>query len=741
MQHALLPGRLADPVEQKGSGTMDRKEPVDKLLLSLQERAKELQCLYRVEEILSDPDRSLDEVCPEIIDAIPPGWQFPDICQAQITIDERAYSSPNLIKTSWVQSGELVVQNVVVGTIHVYYTEEVPAADIGPFLQEEARLIRTIAERLSAFIVHQRMKDILEGLENLRVGSPEDRRGEWRAILELLQRTDRNLFMRISEKMLCHLCWRGIPEARNLYRSCIADQPETPDETSVDALRVPHHQQPLSFLSDFSAATFRIAAQRLTDREILELIQRWIQEDKLSVLAQVVNRNLSLSQVADAVRRFQAGAPDECDLSSSSRRGIKVSLIRRILSDQLDFVNIAKDFIDIADFHHLLQYTIFSADSQGSLGGKGAAMFLANRILDAESEHTDLLKQLRVPRTWYVTTDGLLHYIRYQGLDHLVEQKYKDIGQVQLEYPHVIRLFKGGRFPAEIIQGLAMALDDLGDRPIVVRSSSLLEDRLSVRFTGKYKSLFLVNEGSKPRRLNALMDAIAEVYAATFSPQAVKARAEEGLLDFEEEMGIIIQEVIGTRVDKYFLPTFAGVAFSENELSWFSHLKRRDGLIQLVPGLGTRLRMLPNGDYPVMIAPGSPNMRVSTNDADILRYSPKKLEVFNLEANSIETLELEEFLRLYGHKVPGIGNVVSVIEGGKLKKTGDSSIDFRTDKLAATFEGMLTHEPVAVLLKRVVKVLEDRLRVPVQVDFASDGNRVYLLKCRQQHSDYHTQKL
>ena len=111
---------------------------------------------------------------------------------------------------------------------------------------------------------------------------------------------------------------------------------------------------------------------------------------------------------------------------------------------------------------------------------------------------------------------------------------------------------------------------------------------MGAAFSGKYKSLFLANQGPKQKRLEALMDAIAEIYASLFSPDSIQYRREHGLLDFHEEMGIMIQEVVGTRIGRYFLPFFAGVAFSNNEFRWSPRLKREDGLVRLTPGLGTR---------------------------------------------------------------------------------------------------------------------------------------------------------
>ena len=171
-----------------------------------------------------------------------------------------------------------------------------------------------------------------------------------------------------------------------------------------------------------------------------------------------------------------------------------------------------------------------------------------------------------------------MSFLSYNNLEEVNEQKYKEIDQIRLEYQNVVQLLKNSHFPIEIIKGLSMALDDLGDKPLIVRSSSLLEDRMGTAFSGKYKSLFLANQGSKQERLEALTDAIAEVYASIFGPDPIEYRAERGLLDFHEEMGIMIQEVVGQRVGDYFFPAFAGVAFSNNEFRWSSRIKREDGL-------------------------------------------------------------------------------------------------------------------------------------------------------------------
>ena len=189
-----------------------------------------------------------------------------------------------------------------------------------------------------------------------------------------------------------------------------------------------------------------------------------------------------------------------------------------------------------------------------------------------------------------------------------------------------------------------MVVDDFKDRPIIVRSSSLLEDRVGSSFSGKYRSLFLANQGSTQERLDALRDAVAEVYASTFEPDAIGYRSERGLLDFAEEMGVMIQEVVGNRVGDYFLPAFAGVAFSLNEFRWSPRVKREDGLLRLVPGLGTRAVDRTSDDYPVLIAPGQTDHRVNVTADEIVCYAPKKVDVINLRTNSFETIGIRDLL-------------------------------------------------------------------------------------------------
>ena len=140
------------------------KQSIDRLIWGLQERAKELNCLYSIEEVMNKPDSHIDDVCRRIIEAIPPGWQYPDICITEIKLEGKSYYSPGFKSTPWVQSADIVVQDKKEGEINVYYTKEMPKADDGPFLKEETKLLDTIVDRLSHFIMYDRMKTVFPWL-------------------------------------------------------------------------------------------------------------------------------------------------------------------------------------------------------------------------------------------------------------------------------------------------------------------------------------------------------------------------------------------------------------------------------------------------------------------------------------------------------------------------------------------------------------------------------------------------
>jgi hypothetical protein len=698
------------------------------MLHALQERAKELNCLYRVGELLNQVDRPLDDIFRGIVEILPPGWQYPNDCQARIVFENRVAQSSEYIATPWAQKANIVVQGEVLGNVEISYKSEMPRSDEGPFLKEERKLIDTIAERISSALTQRRLRAAFQAWNDADISPTTER--EWRVVLEFLRDTDPALLRRISRKLVNHLSWSGIPEAKELLKR----RSPAPDRGAVDF----DENRPLpvdgsSNSTDFTSEAFQIAAEHMSEREVLDCVTRWIKEDKASffVLA-LENQDTALGEVMECIERYRHLGMDESELSLYTQKGLRVSLIRRLFSESLAFINVAKTFIEIKDFYDLLGKVIFPPACHGKLGGKSAGLFLAKKIIEKAPEATAVLRAVKVPKTWYVTSDWIQSFVHHNDLEDVLNRKYMDIEQVRQEYPHLVALFKRSSFPSEFAKGLALALDDLGDVPLIVRSSSLLEDRPGSAFSGKYKSLFLGNRGSREERLTALMDAVAEVYASIFGPDPTEYRAERGLLDVHEEMGIMIQEVVGQAVGKYFLPACSGVAFSNNEFRWSARIRREDGLIRLVPGLGTRAVDRVADDYPVLIAPGQPKLRANVTTDEVIKYSPKHIDLINLEANAFGTVEVSQLLRHAGAKYPQIRNLVSLASRDRIEPLIGALPDFASQDAVFTFEGLIDKTEFITCIRELLMLLQSKLETPVDIEFAYDGKDIYLLQCRSQ---------
>ena len=709
-----------------------RPKSLDKLIENLEERAKELNCLYAVEETLQDVTADLDQILKKVVNIIPSAMQYAEICRVKIIYQDSIYTSTDFKASPWAISEEITAQDRVVGWIKVHYTEEKPVADDGPFLKEEKRVLNTIARRIGQFAMYQKMRQIYHQMDLTKKVITEHKGEEWRAVLDLLRRSDPDVFTRISRKMLNHLIWRGVSEAEQLLQDFIPllryGQQDYASESNI-----PLQKRAAEDSAILSQKVFNIAAQHLGDDDILNMIQDWVKQDKTSFLVRAASSvNSSLPEVMDAVRRYYKITPEGLQLAPSARIGVRAGLIRRFFTDQLEFVNIAKNFVRISDFHDMIQCLVCPSGSHGKLGGKSAGIFLARRILEANEEQQEILREIKVPKTWYISSDAMLIFMHYNNLEELLEQKYKPIDEIRKEYPHVVMLFKNSNFPPEIVQGLSMALDDFADKPLIVRSSSLLEDRLGSAFSGKYKSLFLVNQGAKNERLEALLDAIAEVYASTLGPDPMQYRAERGLLDFHEEMGIMIQEVVGERVGNYFLPAFAGVAFSNNEFRWSPRIKREDGLIRLVPGLGTRAVDRLSDDYPILIAPGQPELKANARIEDRIRYSPQKIDVLNLQSNQFESINILDLLKKNGDEYPIIEQIISINDQNHLRQPIGLTIDFDKEDPIVTFEGLVRNTKFVKQIYNIMKTLQNALATPVDIEFACNGKDFYLLQCRPQ---------
>ncbi len=689
----------------------------------LSERAKELACLYQIDEIFADGSLDVDTALQSVAQRIPAAFRQPDHCRARITLFGKSYGSEEAERATRSISAHIVTPEGRSGSVEVFCLTESDTDRI-PFLVEEERLVQAIARRIADAVGWR-------NIEARRRDGEETRGSRWRTIVDLLLRTDQRLYARIARKLMYHMCWNDVPGAREFFSEYgVAVRHEITE--SGDNYPQAHVTEPDDLT--LTERVFAFAEEKLAERTMLALLQKWLQEDKASfAFRTLINLDHSLEDVAEVVRRFiSLNPPYGLSVSETTDRALRVLLTRRIITNQLQYISAARQHLTVRDFYDLTAQLIIPKKSHGVIGGKAAGLFLATRILRSHSAKRPRLAQVAAPRTWHLPSDSLHYFMHYNDMEEMFEQKYKPIEEVRKEYPRVIQLFKGARFPPDVVQGLSMALDNLGEDPIIVRSSSRLEDGFGSAFSGKYKSLFLANQGTKNQRLSALLDAVSEVYSSLFGPDPIQYRAERGLLEVREEMGVIIQRVVGTRVGRYYLPACAGIAFSNNEFRWSPRIQREDGLIRMVPGLGTRAVDRIGDDYPVLIAPGNPSIRVNNDPDEIARYSPAKMDVIDLASNSFVTVRIKEFLAEYGDSLPGLERIVSVYAEERIQRKARLTLDPAKDNLVVTFDGLIHDSEFVATLKDLLEVLSAELSSPVDVEFAYNGDKLWLLQCRPQ---------
>ncbi len=538
---------------------------------------------------------------------------------------------------------------------------------------------------------------------------------------------------RIHRELLMELHRRGVAtiddihdEARRRAGEAMQDVRTDPNEAERD--RWDDKERELA-----EEITREIVEREFTPEDVDDLVNLTLKREEVQSLENVAAMaNVSFKELAGKISRFCQLSLGETKLAPAEVIATRVALIRHFVSDQLEFIGAAKHHLTIRDFDHIASRMVGNDDTLGRIGGKAGGMLLAHRILrEAEEGHDDLYLPVAMPDSCYLRHDVIEDFLRLNRLDDYQMQKYKSDEDVAREYPLIRGVFRNSDFPLKVVHDLRRIMEKIGQHPLIVRSSSLLEDRFGTAFCGKYASYFLANQGTLEQRLRALMGAIAEVYASIMGPDPIVYRREHNLIDYVEGMAILIQKVVGTQVGDFFLPAFAGVAFSRNEFRWSPRIKREDGLLRLVMGLGTRAVDRSGSDYPRMVALGAPTLRPESTVGDIRRCSQRILDVIDTKANRLRSVRFQDVLA-QGEPIPMLDKLVSVYREGELYPPTGLLVDENPEDLYITFDKLLRETPFAQRARDMLTRLESVYGVPVDMEFACDGEKFYVLQCRTQ---------
>lgn len=128
----------------------------------LREREKELNCLYKVTEVLSQEEKSQDLIFRKLVNVIPEGWQYPGISNCRICLEDHKYTTPDFFETLWYQSSEIIVDGNRIGSVEIFYSRVMEEGN--PFLPEEQQLLNAIADQIAQYLFRQRLRYTIKNM-------------------------------------------------------------------------------------------------------------------------------------------------------------------------------------------------------------------------------------------------------------------------------------------------------------------------------------------------------------------------------------------------------------------------------------------------------------------------------------------------------------------------------------------------------------------------------------------------
>lgn len=397
-------------------------------------------------------------------------------------------------------------------------------------------------------------------------------------------------------------------------------------------------------------------------------------------------------------------------------------LLRMVFTREDRLLELARKYLTLSDVLNIRKRLIGS----GLIGGKSVGMVIARAILTRTDESWRQL--LEVHDSFYIGSDVFYTYIVTNGCWRM-RQKQRDPSTFLDGIEEAREGLLAGNFPDFILNQFVELLDYFGQSPIIVRSSSLLEDNFGNAFSGKYESVFCVNQGTRRERLKAFLSAVRRVYASTMSREALMYRAQRGLLAHDEQMALLVQRVSGSVFGTLFFPQIAGVGFSFNPYVWSERIDPDAGMLRLVCGLGTRAVDRHDDDYTRIVALNAPQMRHESNFDEVVEYSQRHLDVLDLNENRIMVKNFTDICR----KCP---DYPLPIVASPASRSGDYSVNADScGSWVVTFDKLLSETTFVERMRTLLRTLQDAYRCPVDVEFTTNFRKngqfqINLVQCR-----------
>lgn len=375
-------------------------------------------------------------------------------------------------------------------------------------------------------------------------------------------------------------------------------------------------------------------------------------------------------------------------------------------------------------------YSNFARIGQGSLGGKGRGLAFIDSIIKANPICDDFDGiTISIPRTVVLCTDIFDEFMSTNDLYSIALSDRSD--------DEILRYFLQARLPERLIEDF-MSLFEVVDRPLAIRSSSLLEDSHYQPFAGIYSTYMIPHVEDKYRMLKLLSDAIKSVYASVFYRDSkAYMTATSNVID-QEKMAVIIQEVVGEETNGYYFPSFSGVGRSLNYYP-INDEQPEDGVAEIAIGLG---KYIVDGGLSLRFSPLHPDKVLQTSELDLaLRDTQTRLYALNMndvnddfrvdDGFNIENIRVQKFA-----DTDALRYLVSTFDP-------QDQVIRDTDKgfgrKVVTFANMLQHKvfPLAEAIEFMLVNGQEKMQRPIEIEFAGmvdhtgkTKGRIYWLQIR-----------
>ncbi len=358
---------------------------------------------------------------------------------------------------------------------------------------------------------------------------------------------------------------------------------------------------------------------------------------RMSRFYQRMNReNASVNQSMDSWERFfqRTRLKYESGLDVSEECG---RICNIMLSRDKRLRELIKEHFGPEDYFEIHDRMV----GTGMIGGKATGMLLSRKL--TENLRPDIYSRIEPHDSFYIGSDVFYTYIVDNGFWDLRVRQRTEEGYFALA-AEAEQKFLSGRFSDAMEEEFRRILEYYGSDPVIVRSSSILEDGFGNAFAGKYESVFCAGNGSPEQRLETFEQAIRTVYASSMSLSALDYRKRRGLDKRDEQMAILVQRVSGSRYEDFYMPCAAGVGYSISPYR-FGTEHPNEGMLRLVMGLGTAAVDRRTGSYPRMVMLEEPTKMMLTSSSDKHQFSQRLVDAVSFASGDVEGFEPDQIRR------------------------------------------------------------------------------------------------